>query len=97
MKNENWVRLNLRQKIGFWLVRKLASVQVWVQENVLRTMIWKCSDGRCIPVEKMDNDHLNSAIRMLIREGSRERELTYLVKEQVRRNALFFVEETEET
>lgn len=94
MKNEDWSQLNFRQKVGFWLVRRLASVQVWVQENVLCTMIWKCADGRCIPVEKLSNAHLNSAIRMLLREGSRANELAYLVDEQRRRNPLFFVEET---
>lgn len=94
MKSENWSALTLRQKVGFWLVRRLASVQVWVQENVLCTMIWKCADGRCIPVEKLSNAHLNSSIQMLIREGRRENELAYLVDEQRRRNPQFFVEET---
>ena len=68
-----------KQKIGYWLVRKLGWLQQLVYRYVIGEPVWREASGVCTPISKLRDRHLNNIIAMLERSGE-QRELTQALK-----------------
>lgn len=77
--------MGTRQRIGYRLVRLLGTLQAFTYRHVIGEYVWRSADGRCLPVSKMTDEHLQNAMKMLIKQQNQQRKLKMLSDEYTRR------------
>jgi hypothetical protein len=82
---EDWTKLTLRQKAGYFLVRRLSKLTQLIWLYIIQEPVWRSADGVCTPISKLDTEHLRNIVRMLCRKGEAERPLTECLMQELSR------------
>jgi hypothetical protein len=53
-----------------------------VYHKVLREVVWRCADGKCVPISKLSDRHLDNIIAMLSRSREQNELLVAMMYEK---------------
>ncbi len=82
---EDWSSMNKTQRFGYYLIRYLGKLQQLCYDYIIGEPVWRCADGKCIPISKLENNHLANIIHMLERNNQQKELLNALKTEYAKR------------